>query len=84
MITAAWKDLALISLQIFSTERRKYYADKIYDLEVKQEEALGKVFPDYTDSEVYEIRRELKIEVDRFQKAFNTDLAETLKGLIGK
>lgn len=83
MLSASWKEMFFLGLTIFSTERRKYYADKIYDLEKKIQDSELKVWPDYTDSEVYLLKQNLRIEVERFERSFNAEFAEALKKLTG-
>lgn len=81
MLEASWKEIFFLGLTIFSTERRKYYADKIHELEKKIQESEMKVWPEYTDSESYVLKKELKTEVERFERSFNAEFAEALKEL---
>ena len=81
MLNASWKEIFYLSLTILSTERRKYYADKVIELEKKLVESEMKVWPEYTDSESYYIKKELKSEIERFERSFNAEFAEALKKL---
>lgn len=81
MLEASWKEIFFLGLTIFSTERRKYYADKILELEKKIQDSETKVWPDYTDSEAYILKKELKAETERFERSFNAEFADALKKL---
>lgn len=84
MFSASWKEIFLVGLTLFSTERRKYYADKIYDLEKRQLDLSTKTYLDgYSDSEVYLLKEKLRIEKERFERSFNSEFSEAIKKLTG-